>query len=98
MSKTTLDWTPLPGHYPGQRHEDRFYGNAMYRGMYVEIFERYTFEGESTFDWSFYDDDSGDPELAVATNDEHMESVSAAEDDVTDYIDSYIYEKENAKN
>lgn len=36
---TELQWTPFPGHYPGQDKEDWFYAYAEYKGMHVEVRE-----------------------------------------------------------
>lgn len=85
-----LEWTPFPGHWPGQGKEDIFYGFAEYMGLHLEIFE---FEPGS-FNWSFYDDASYDPDLAVAINDRTFRDFDLAVDDLIDYCDGYIAEQQ----
>lgn len=80
---STLLWTPYPGHWPGQRDSDRFYGSAEYRECLVEIHEA----TPGRFSWSFYDEHSPDPELAVARSDDPFGTFDEAEADVMDYID-----------
>ena len=62
---TDLHWWPYPGHHEGQARAHIFYASSTYRGMTVELYER-----EDRWDWSFYDDKSDDPDLAVARGSE----------------------------
>lgn len=81
-----LEWTPFPGHWPGQDRGHTFYGFAEYRGLHLEIFEF----PAGHFSWSFYDDESYDPDLAVARDDDGpFDTFDAAVADLIDYCDGY---------
>lgn len=71
------------------RQAERFYGYSTYKKMHVEIFEK----EPGVFDWSFYDDKSDDPDLAVARNDDDFSTAEDAEADMLDYIDGYVAEE-----
>ena len=91
---TSLEWTPFPGH-----HETRHYMHTMYRGCFCEVVKDRI---EDQWEWIFYDDASFDPELAVArsrhplgdTDEPAFASVEEATVDMLDYIDFYIYERD----
>jgi hypothetical protein len=80
----TLDWTPFPGHYPGQERAGVFYASAEYRGVTVSLYER----GPAAWFWSFYDDKSSDPDTAVA--DGTAPTRDAAIREVTGYVDGHV--------
>jgi hypothetical protein len=92
MSTTELAWTPFPGHHPRQEREDVFYGLSRYRGMEVTLYEL----SPGRYEWAFYDPDGGpmdDPDMAIAIG-EPFSNMADAVQDMTEYIDGYVYEKE----
>lgn len=89
---TSLEWTPYPGH-----HETRHYMHTLYRGCHCEVIKDRV---EDTWEWIFYDDESDEPELAVARCKRPLDddsrpmfaSVDEAAADMLGYIDSYLYD------
>lgn len=81
---TKIEWEPVPGHYPGQINQHVTYVWAEYRGLHVELYHR----DKTMWDWSFYDENSWDPDLAVARGSSHYREI--AELELTGYIDGYI--------
>lgn len=73
----------------GKQSETYFDGE--YRGMHCELFYNNRL-GHAPFgwDWSFYDKNSGDPELAVARSDDSFPTKEEAEADLIRYIDGYV--------
>ncbi len=86
----SIEWEP---HYRlGQPNENYLHGE--YRGMHCELFFNNRLgHGPEGWDWSFYDDASGDPELAVARSETPFPTKEAAEVALRDYIDGYIPEE-----
>lgn len=84
MSADALHWTPYPGHHPGQPHAGTVYVSAEYGRLTAELYERRADE----WDWSFYDPESYDPDLAVARGTEATRE--AAESALVDYMRGYL--------
>jgi hypothetical protein len=76
-------WEPHPGHHD---EEEPTYVHAPYRGMECELFHH-----DGVWDWSFYDDNSPDPETAVSRG--SSEHRANAEWDLCDYILGYVGER-----
>lgn len=85
---SALGWEPLPGHHPGQPRAHVVYVQADYLGMHCEL---YNPEGTDEWRWSFYDDDTPDPDMAVARGIEPTRE--AAEKELTDYIEGHLGDK-----
>lgn len=85
-----IDWTDISS------KRDGHYLSGEYEGIYCELFLNDRL-GHATmaWDWSFYDDKSYDPELAVARSEDGFLSLRAATMNLTDYIDGYIWERDN---
>jgi hypothetical protein len=45
-----IEWTPFPGHWPGQEKEGIFYASTAYRQHHAEVFEA----GPEQWVWSVY--------------------------------------------
>lgn len=83
-----LDWQNVVGSPSGN------YLQADYKGMHCELFFNNRLgTAPMAWDWSFYDDNSDDPELAVARSDEGFPTQEAAEADLIDYIDGSSQEQ-----
>lgn len=77
-----IAWSNVTGSTTGN------YIQGEYRGMHCELFFN-----NNAWGWSFYDDDSPEPDLAVARGDKPTKE--EAETDLIDYINGYKGE-ENA--
>jgi hypothetical protein len=85
---TILDWQDV-----GERSKG-IYLEAQHRGMHCELFYNNRLgHAPMGWDWSFYDDDTYDPDLAVARNDDGFLTIEDAEADLIDYIRFHIEEK-----
>lgn len=87
----SIDWQ---GHWKLGEQSDT-YLEADYREMHCELFFNDRLgTAPLAWDWSFYDDNSDDPETAVATSDEGFPTKEAAEADLIDYINGYVGERQ----
>lgn len=70
------------------------YLEGEYRGLQCELFYNDRLGSAAmAWDWSFYDDRSPEPELAVARSDKGFTTRDEATADLMGYIDGYIPER-----
>lgn len=81
-----IEWEPVAGIHRGPH-----YVEGQYRGMHCELFLNTRLGSDvEAWDWSFYDDKSPEPDLAVARNDVGFLSRRACVTDLTRYIDDHL--------
>lgn len=82
-----MDWINVIGSSSGD------YLQAEYRGMHCELFRNNRLgTAPMAWDWSFYDDASPEPDLAVARSDEGFRTREKAEADLIAYVDGHCEE------